>query len=129
MHTSKHKYSHKRKDKNQRISNSKVIKDRHYVYVEAGGGTIRRLCCHSCWLKTSVATRSNRIHTALNSGWYTALMIVLLAGTGQSPICPAYGQPIGVVWLWESLHHQPCSQHKDDTVFPAGARVEDEEDL
>ena len=30
---------------------------------------IRRLCCHTCWVKTSLATYSKRIHTALNNGW------------------------------------------------------------
>ena len=33
---------------------------------------MRRLCCHPCWVKNSIATCSNRVHTALNSGWYSA---------------------------------------------------------
>ena len=53
------------------IGNSKAIWGRNYAYVDGEGGPIRRLCCHPCWVKTSLATRSNRIHTALNSDWYS----------------------------------------------------------
>jgi hypothetical protein len=54
MHTAIQKYTI------QKIKSVLHIKMIKYKNTYDGGGSIRRLCCHVCWEKVSLANASNR---------------------------------------------------------------------